>query len=122
MQDYNNFHCYLPGGLYRKKDFFQKEISNHTIGQNLDKLIDELNFDTQKFYRLKEESIYLLELGVEIQKKVMEEKRECTKDEQKIIDDASLTQKSLNVKITRMLKPLYVKMRSLGYSERDLTE
>lgn len=105
----NNFHCYFPCGEYRKIKIGQRKEKIISV---LDRLLEKFSFNFEEFD--KEKSLWF----------------DKTKKVYKIAKNNGLEEEIKRIgkeseqhcqKVQEIIKPFYIKMRSMGFSENELT-
>ena|SRR3989344_6467229 len=110
-RDTNNFIGWFPNG-YKRRFNLHKQEPGKSIVKDLDKLLEESNFDFKKFEELSKNRVWnynQMKLLIFSNNEVTEEAERYYKIGKKIDD-----------KIEEMIMPYYNKMVELGYDEHDL--
>jgi hypothetical protein len=121
MTDYNNFGGYFPNGFYRDSELFSKG-RNPKLIQDLDSILEDIDFDVPKYQELKRESFALLEKLRGMGKlNFLTGKTKYSEEEEKMIEEMSERDTDIKRQISEMIAPVYDRMRKLGYTHEELT-
>ncbi len=118
--EFNNFHCWFPGGAYRANWQFP-EGKDPRIIENLDAVLEETGFDIDRYQTLDERFRVLdNEVTTILFKKARKENREPTQDEQRRLQEIEEEWNPLVEQIHDTIRPVYERMLERGYTRGDL--
>lgn len=118
---YNNFHGWFPGEMYRGGSDFFPECQNEQLVNDLDAIIEEIDFDLEKFQALRTRNSLLIKQAVGLALTVAKEKKDFSADEQAVKDLIHRNGKKNVSALIEMYAPVYEALIEKGYTHEELT-
>ena len=113
LEDFNNFWCYLPGGLYRSKGYINPR--REKIIKDLDQIAERLGIDVTALCNEMRE-------GSEEIKKVINIIRDKNTSKENLREAIKKAEEGEKIKqeVNKKLIPLFEEMVKLGYNPNEL--